>query len=254
LALFDGEFLQIKDFERTVMIIWLASYPRSGNTFLRVVLHRVYNVPTYSVYDDDDPVAQRVGPALVGYREKPSDRSIMTDSRDVHFVKTHKRRKPDGYPAIYLVRDGRDAIVSQARLRASSYPETEQGNSLFERLLREEIVRPFVDGQASSGTWGGNALSWLNNVGAPLAILRYEDLVVDPHGAVRRAVSSLVPGLVPNMDARIPSFGELHAIDGDFFRRGTVGSHRDEMPDDLRNLFHAQPENATAMQLLGYKE
>lgn len=114
------------------MIVWLASYPRSGNTFLRVVLHQLYRVPTYSVYDDDDPVAQRIGPALVGYREKPSDRSLMTDDGEVYFVKTHKRRKTDGYPALYLVRDGRDAVVSQARLRASSSSATAQDESIFE--------------------------------------------------------------------------------------------------------------------------
>jgi hypothetical protein len=55
------------------VIVWLASYPRSGNTFLRVVLHNLYGVPTYSVYEDDDPVAERVGPALVGYRPKPGE-------------------------------------------------------------------------------------------------------------------------------------------------------------------------------------
>ena len=54
------------------MVVWLASYPRSGNTFLRIVLHRLYGVPTYSVYDDDDPVAQRVGPDL-GFAEKQLD-------------------------------------------------------------------------------------------------------------------------------------------------------------------------------------
>ena len=44
---------------------------------LRAVLHAVYGVPTYSVYNDDVPVAQRVGPALVGYRPKPGDRASM---------------------------------------------------------------------------------------------------------------------------------------------------------------------------------
>src|SRR6187401_788141 len=101
------------------MIVWIASYPRSGNTFLRAVLHALYRVPTYSIYDDDDPVAQRVGPELVGYRRKPNDRALMADSSEVYLVKTHKRRKIDGYRAIYLVRDGRDAVVSHARLRAS---------------------------------------------------------------------------------------------------------------------------------------
>ena len=59
------------------MIVWLASYPRSGNTFLRLVLHRLFGVPTYSVYEDHDPVALRVGPELVGYRRKPSRTAIM---------------------------------------------------------------------------------------------------------------------------------------------------------------------------------
>ena len=227
------------------MIVWLASYPRSGNTFLRVVLHKLYGVPTYSAYDDDDPVAQRVGPDLVGYRPKP-DRALMRASSDVYFVKTHKRRKADSHPAIYLARDGRDAVVSHARLRASS------SDRPYEVSLREEIARPYVEGQPSSGTWGGNVLSWLDNGDAPLAVLKYEDLIGSPREAVEAAVSSLLPDLMPNADARIPSFDDLHAIDPGFFRRGEAGSHNDEMPEDLHELFWAQPENAVAMRRLGY--
>ena len=138
------------------MIVWLASYPRSGNTFLRVVLHNVYGVSTYSVYEDNDPVAQRVGPALVGYRPKPAERTRMIDGADVYFVKTHKRRKADGFPAIYLVRDGRDAIVSSARLRAwDQAPGDKQ--ALFMTLLREEITRP--TSMASSAPAPGEAMS-----------------------------------------------------------------------------------------------
>jgi hypothetical protein len=236
------------------VIVWLASYPRSGNTFLRAVLHNMYGIPTYSVYEDDDPVAQRVGPALVGYRRKPLDRTLMIDGTDVYFLKTHKRRKKDRYAAIYLVRDGRDAVVSNARLRASGDHGTGDRQTLFETLLREEITRAYVDGQPSSGTWGGNVLSWLDSAGAPLALLKYEDLVVDPRGAAERAVSSLLSDLVPNADARIPSFKDLHNIDPAFFRRGAVRSHKDEMPDELQELFWAQPENATAMRQLGYAE
>jgi hypothetical protein len=235
------------------MIVWLASYPRSGNTFLRVVLHNLYGVPTYSIYDDSDPVAQRVGPALVGYRPKPADRTLMTDGADVYFVKTHKRPRADGYPAIYLVRDGRDAVVSNARLRASTQA-TGDRQALFESLLREEITRPDIPGQPSSGTWGANVLSWMDDARRPLAVLRYEDLIVAPREAAERAVSSLLPGLVPIVDAHIPSFAELHDIDPEFFRRGATGSHTDEMPDELHELFWAQAENAAAMRWLGYAD
>src|SRR5262252_5675644 len=31
--------------------IWLASYPRSGNTFLRILLQNLFRLPTYSIYN-----------------------------------------------------------------------------------------------------------------------------------------------------------------------------------------------------------
>jgi sulfotransferase family protein len=242
------------DNEVPVVIVWIASYPRSGNTFLRIVLNRLYGAPTYSIYDDDDPVAQRVGPDLVGYRPKP-ERAVMSDSAEVYFTKTHKRRKGDGYRAIYLVRDGRDAVVSDAHLRMSQRrAEGGDGQTTFEAFLREEITRPYLEGQPSSGSWGGNVLNWLGAADASVALLKYEDLIVDPRGSVGRVVSSLLPELVPGADAVIPSFSELHDIDPLFFRRGAAQSYRDEMSDELHELFWAQPENATAMRLLRYVE
>lgn len=237
------------------MVVWLASYPRSGNTFLRIVLHRLYGMPTYSVYDDDDPVAQRVGPNLVGYRPKPADRETMAGSDDVFFTKTHKRRKSDRHPAIYLVRDGRDAVVSQSRLHQSLHHSAgrDQPNS-FESQLRQEITRPYLPDQPSSGPWGGNVLSWLDSGGAPLAVVKYEDLIVDPRSVVERAVSLILPDLVPVPGGSIPEFDELHEIDPLFFRRGVVGAFRDEMSDELHDLFWKQPENAIAMRRLGYND
>lgn len=34
------------------MIIWLASYPRSGNILLRIILKSVFGKETYSKYND----------------------------------------------------------------------------------------------------------------------------------------------------------------------------------------------------------
>jgi len=179
----------------------------------------------------------------------------MRDGAEVYFTKTHKRYKGDGCRAIYLVRDGRDAVVSHARQRASEHHAAgSDPQKMFEVFLREEITRPYINGQPSSGTWGGNVLSWLGTADAPLAVLRYEDLIVDPRGSIARAISSLLPELAPRGDAIIPSFKELHRVDPSFFRRGLAQSHRDEMPDELHELFWAQPENTAAMRLLGYDE
>jgi len=234
------------------MIIWLASYPRSGNTFLRIILHRLYGISTYSIYDDNDPVAQRVGPDLLGYRPKPNCRELMANGPDLFFTKTHKRRKGDDNPAIYLVRDGRDAVVSQAHLKLSEQRVDGNYTRAFHKYLREAIIRPYMREHPSSGTWGGNVLSWLAATNAPISMLRYEDLIVDPRESVSRAVSAVAPELVPLPDCDIPSFGELRGRDELFFRRGMVGSYRDEMPAELHELFWTQAENAQAMELLSY--
>jgi hypothetical protein len=34
------------------MIVWLASFPRSGNTMLRILLHRFYGRLSYSLYEE----------------------------------------------------------------------------------------------------------------------------------------------------------------------------------------------------------
>jgi hypothetical protein len=52
------------------MIVWLASFPRSGNTFLRIVLHRHFGIRSAVVYDFDG-VAERVGRELVGFQARP---------------------------------------------------------------------------------------------------------------------------------------------------------------------------------------
>jgi hypothetical protein len=65
-------------------------------------------------------------------------------------------------------------------------------------------------------------------------------------------VTTLVPALRPLPDALIPSFAELQRTDARFFRRGRTATHRDELPDELHQLFWSQRDNVSAMHLLGY--
>src|SRR5205807_1012555 len=79
-----------------------------------------------------------------------------------------------------------------------------------------------------------------------------EELVREPTDAVQRIAVALVPQLRPLTDAGIPSFGELRQTDHRFFRRGRTDTYRDELPEELHQLFWSQPDNLAAMQLLGY--
>ncbi|MEU6785582.1 sulfotransferase domain-containing protein [Nonomuraea angiospora] len=221
------------------MIIWVASFPRSGNTFLRIILKQLYGVRTSTVYDVDG-VAARLGPDLIGFEERPSSIEEMRASDKLHFVKTHRQRAGEEDPAICLVRDGRDSITSWAHLTGAPDIEAE---------IRVMINRR---DEVGTGSWGQNVLSWLRPPAPHRVMLRYEELIREPRRTVENVLATLAPTLRPLPDARIPAFAELRQIDGGFFRRGHTGTHSDELPEELHQLFWSRPDNVTAMELLGY--
>lgn len=227
------------------MIVWLASFPRSGNTFLRILLDRLYGVRSSTVYDVDG-VARRLGEAFVGYEDRPASYAAMRASDVVHFVKTHRQRDADvgeADRAICLVRDGRDSLVSWARMMSEDDP------AQFEPRLREMIER---DTPIGTGSWGRNVLSWLQPASSQRLVLRYEELIADPVLKVTEAMATVAPELRRLEDAEAPDFATLRRSDARFFRRGVVGSHRDELPPDLHELFWSRPGNAEAMAQLGF--
>jgi hypothetical protein len=170
----------------------------------------------------------------------------MRESDQVNFVKTHRPRGDDGDDAdgaLCLVRDGRDALVSWARQLS------ELDGRRYEDELRTLVTRPDTRG---ARRWGRNVVSWLVPGAPNRVVVRFEDLVETPTDTLTAAVALVAPRLVPERGAVIPSFADLHAIDDRFFRRGITGAHHDELPDDLHRAFWAQPDNQTAMALLGY--
>ena len=226
------------------MIVWIASFPRSGNTFLRILLHRSFGIKTSVVYDFDG-VAERLGREIIGFQDRPASYEEMRQSNEIHFVKTHRQRDDqihDSDKAICLVRDGRDALVSWARQRSESDPRT------FANHLQEMIS---TTAERGTGGWGKNVLSWLQPPAEHRIVLKYVDLIAKPSIVVMNTVKALGLDLQPHPEAIIPKFTELHQMDRGFFRRGIDGSYLDEMPDELHELFWSVPDNAAAMALIG---
>jgi hypothetical protein len=234
------------------VIVWLSSFPRSGNTFFRIALNRLYDVPTYVVYDVDG-VAAQIGTDLMDARDRPGTFEQMRASDEVHFVKTHRRRDDpviaDEDRAICLVRDGRDAVVSWARLWTADHA----GEPDYEARFAEEARTIITRRTGGTGGWGQNVLSWHHSTSPAPIWVRFEDLIADPETAVRAAVAEAAPGLAPAAHADIPGFDELRGREPGFFRSGTTGTHRSELPPDLHDLFWDQPDNAEAMRLNGYR-
>ena len=168
------------------MLVWVASFPRSGNTFLRIILYRLYGIRTSTVYDVDG-VAERLGKDLIGFTDRSGSLAELRASDETHFIKTHRQRDADvdeNDSAICLVRDGRDALVSWAR------QASEQDPASYEAELRERILRRSAVG---TGSWENNVLSWLQPPAPHRIMLRYEDLIHDPRAAVIPIVAALAP-------------------------------------------------------------
>lgn len=235
------------------MIVWLASYPRSGNTYFRMLLYHLYGIKTSSVYND--PLFQRIGASeLIGHELLLAPLEELANEDKVYFVKTHGLPTDNG-PAIYIVRDGRDAVVSYAKYELSFGQEPSRPTRLKEILGLEDrfqrILRDLILSNQDYGSWSRNVLSWTRcRKGGFTFSLRYENLILDPIYWVKNALDALQFEVLP-IGGNLPSFDELHSKWPEFFRKGKVGSWREEMPEDLRSLFWEH--HAEAMEAFGYR-
>src|SRR5919201_965837 len=103
------------------MLVWVASYPRSGNALTMLALQDIFGEPRIGTVTAGE---LRGGELLDAIRERP----------EPFFIKTHRLSEAaDPAPGLYIVRDGRDAIVSQAHFVKDRGVAAYRGLS-FERL------------------------------------------------------------------------------------------------------------------------
>ena len=211
------------------MIVWIASFPRSGNTFFRTCLHHYYGIPTYTIYEERNQDLH----SLVGYKPFP-DIPELDNPDETYWIKTHKwviRNIPDrGYPAVYLARDGRDVYVS------------------YSKFKNNDIISQINQGRRDN--WGKHVKLWMNRPNTH--IVKFEELIVDPLRCVEGAVKFVGLDMKRITDEDPPSFDKLSATAPDFFRRGVVGSWKDEMSPDALKAFWDCKDHAAAMHVLGY--
>ena len=100
----------MRDEMKNASIIWIASYPRSGNTFLRTILWYSFGLRSASIYPNDLG-GNRALEEYVGHIEHGPKMQMQLQENGAQLVKTHECAT-DNNPAIYVVRDGRAACVS----------------------------------------------------------------------------------------------------------------------------------------------
>lgn len=222
------------------MIVWLASYPRSGNTMLRMILKSVFGIETYSEYNDINVIGANENMVeLVGHKmlEESWEKTYqkMKRSDQLFFVKTHDYPEDDS-KAIYIVRDGRSSIVSYYHY-------------LKDFIGKEYPLSDVIAGFVSFSSWAGHLDVW-NPISRPNTLfIHYERLLTNPDEEIERIENFL--GLCRIGDWR-NNFEYFHKINPRFFREGDAVKGIKAIKGDDLDLFWSF--HGDWMNRLGYKK
>lgn len=226
----------------TKMIVWLASYPRSGNTFCRSILNHYFGKQSCSIYGDPNDIGANAElGALVGHKAGAWDGLDLDEFRSSseHFyIKTHELPDAtfsDKDLVFYIIRDGRDACVSYLR-----YSRKVAGH---DDLPLQDVLR----GAVQFGLWGNHVLRW-HQAGHPrIHQFRFEDITAQPE-AFADELSDILS--LKRSKKPFPEFAKFQKAAPSFFGSGETGTHKTIFSAADAALFKMY--NGTAMRLARY--
>ena len=181
------------------MIIWLASYPKSGNTFLRSLLasyfysedgdfefEQLKKIEQFPVNENFEKIGINISDKFEVAKNYIKAQEEINKTKKISFWKTHSSfcklynkynfsDLKNSLGVIYIVRDPRNVVSSFARHNSKSINETVEllTNDLATGNEKNEV-------EVYLGSWNFNYNSWkvFKNSNRYL-LIRYEDLVSD---------------------------------------------------------------------------
>jgi aryl sulfotransferase len=203
----------------TAQLGWLVSYPKSGNTWLRMMLASLLTdgapvdinrsggmiaVCSYAEMDEllgiesSELTGAEIAdarPALHAAIAAASDRPLVL--RKVHDRYWRTRAGAAAFPgalsrgAFYLVRDPRDVAVSFAHHRGLGLDRIidVMADESFELAVFDD--RQGVQLPQPLGSWSGHVASWLGQTEIATRAVRFEDLLIDPVGELAAIAAHL---------------------------------------------------------------
>ncbi|HUD53379.1 sulfotransferase domain-containing protein [Parvibaculum sp.] len=185
-------------------IVWLASFPKSGNTWVRHFLHSIlrggrepHDINKMDTLTVGDASANWYLPLLGKPLEQCTDaevarvrpqvaRSIAARAEGLVFVKTHNALVTHlGVPMIegavtagivYIVRNPLDVVISLANFQSASV------DTAIDQIIRRGSIGPTNERFAYQyfGSWAEHVESWTRRPMRQLHVMRYEDMLEKP--------------------------------------------------------------------------
>ena len=179
------------------MIIWLASYPKSGNTLLRSILsayfyseegnfgfNNLYKISQFPAIDHFLRLGVNVEDEKEVYKNFINAQNLINEERKAKFLKTHSRLcqmygsnftdLKNTLGVIYIVRDPRNVVTSFAHHYNLTIDQATE--ALFDE--KRFMIKTDKLCSVSLGSWDSNYKSWkeLKKQNKYL-LVKYEDLV-----------------------------------------------------------------------------
>jgi len=199
-------------------LVWLASYPRSGNTWFRVFLSGLLAdnrnktdinhlatgliANSRSMFDEFAGINSSDLTSTEIDNLKPAVYQLLSDETPEHmYLKTHDKYflNDSGNPVfpqnntfgcVYLIRNPLDVAVSNAFYFKKSFDEViefmNKGNLILN--FRPGVFYPLLD--EKPGNWSQHVESWIYS-GLKIHIIRYEDMLHQPYETFSKAVEFL---------------------------------------------------------------
>jgi len=229
--------------------IFLASYPKSGNTWLKFMISTLF-VDKDIGFDEAEELLPFVG--------NHTEKRLLPDGRRV--IKTHEPYRTEYKKAIYIVRDGRDVAIS--------YFHHHKREGTFAGNL-EEFVDAFLKGNVDGlPAWHKHVMGWLDHhEDSDILVVKYEDCLMSPtavikkilnfmeisveHEKIEHAVAANTKDKMREKEKISKTALGVYDEKNHFVRKGKNGEWKEVFDDRLNEIFIQ--EAGEALRLLGYE-
>lgn len=271
-------------------ILWLASYPKSGNTWMRaflanLILNAEEPLPLKRIGEicpsepaemwfqpfAETKIADLSAPEIAALRRKAQERVVKLN-KNVVPMKTHSYLGEDhGHPifsmeatygAVYIIRDPRDVAISGADHFGISLEE------MVEKLTDPLAVCAAMPGaivHEMQSSWSNHVESWTKWNHPGIFVVRYEDLLADPLDQFGRVARHFgITGDKERIARAVEhaSFKQLQKMEAEqgfversmnsrrFFRSGRSGGWREQLTAD--QIARIENDHGVQMKRFGY--